>query len=1026
MHRLSILYCTLGSLVFSHCFSLVSVQSAEKPTTAFECRWTDAPPKIDGVADDAAWKKAQQIDHFYLPWLKDSARPSKTATRVKLLWDRENFYFFAEMDDADLYADVREHDGQAWDNDVFELFFKPADDKPGYYEFQVNAAGTVLDMFLPQRGAGGYKRFKSEGTFHVAAKVKLKGSLNKWQDKDEGWSVEGKIPWVDFLRTGGPPQPDEKWKFALCRYDYSVGIDGPELSTCAPLTAANFHRHEDYAPLQFVGPRSEHAVQPFGMKEWVPLTTSHVVGSPEPPPPFQVERTYEKLPTSWPMYMSLEPGSPRLIFIEQTRNSGPCRLMRTRRDPATCTSADDVETLLEIDGLAYSLTFHPKFAENGFMYVGHKSPLSSKDNRKCCISRFTIGRQPPFALDKASEVRIIEWESDGHDGVALGFGNDGMLYITSGDGTSDSDTNVTGQGLDHLLAKLLRIDVDHAPAGQTYAVPADNPFVGQPNIRPETWAYGFRNPWRLSVDPETGAVWVGNNGQDLWEQIYRVERGANYGWSVYEGGHIFYPTRKLGPTPHVKPTVEHPHSEARSLTGGVTYYGKKYPDLRGAYIYGDYSTGKIWGVKHDGKQVTWHKELADTTLQIAAFAFDADGELLICDHQAAGGFYRFVSSPEKVRSTPFPRRLSESGLFRTVAGHQVEPSLIPYSVNAPLWSDGSHKARFIAVPAKKDDSGKWVPDPIEMTERGPWTFPNGTVLVKSFALDMQAGQPDSRKWVETRFLLREQNEWVGYSYQWNEEQTDAFLVEKEGRDQVFTIQTAEGMKPQTWHYPSRAECMVCHSRAAKYVLGLSTMQLNKTHDYNGVEDQQLRVFEQLGVLKTDWKKYALEHIRKAWEAEGLKTPDISRHLSQASATAGQRESQVRSLLGKPPEDFPKMANPYDETANLEERVRAYLHSNCAQCHVESGGGNAQMELASHTPIDKMRILDAVPVHHTFDLPDARLVAPGHPERSVLLHRMSLRGRGQMPQLSTYIVDDPAVALIRKWISQLPATPPTSK
>src|SRR5438270_2083426 len=190
------------------------------------------------------------------------------------------------MEATDLYADVKEHDGMLWNNDVFELFFKPADDKPGYYEFQVNAAGAVLDMFLPRRGAGGYQRFIKDGDFHVDAKVVLRGTLNNWTDRDEGWAVEGRIPWKDFLRTGGRPEINETWKFALCRYDYSVDFEGPELSTCAPLKASNFHAHEDYASLKFVGPDKETA-KPFGIDKRVALTTSTVVGSPEPPLPYR-------------------------------------------------------------------------------------------------------------------------------------------------------------------------------------------------------------------------------------------------------------------------------------------------------------------------------------------------------------------------------------------------------------------------------------------------------------------------------------------------------------------------------------------------------------------------------------------------------------------------------------------------------------------------------------------------------------------------------------------------------------------
>src|SRR5207244_11110778 len=166
------------------------------------------------------------------------------------------------------------------------------------------------------------------------------------------------------------------------------------------------------------------------------------------------------------------------------------------------------------------------------------------------------------------------------------------LYVTSGDGTSDSDTNVTGQRTDLLLAKVLRIDVDHVgePSGvrprRNYSIPGDNPYVDDKRFAPETWAYGLRHPWRMCSDPKTGHIWVGQNGQDLWETAMLVRKGANYGWSVMEGSHPFYRERKSGPTPIVKPTVEHHHSESRSLTGGVVYYGERYPDLQGAYLYG--------------------------------------------------------------------------------------------------------------------------------------------------------------------------------------------------------------------------------------------------------------------------------------------------------------------------------------------------------------------------------------------------------------------------------------------------------
>src|SRR5262249_39248438 len=300
-------------------------------------------------------------DKFELPWLRDNKRPPHTATKARLLWDRENLYFFAEMEDTDLYADVKEHDGMTWDNDVFELFFKPADDKPGYYEFPVNAAGTLMDLCIQRRGSGGYRRYIADGEFHIEAKVHLDGTLNNWADKDKGWSVEGKIPWRDFLRTGGRPAVDEKWKFALCRYDYSVDFEGPDLSTCAPLSSLgypDFHHYEDYAVLKFLGPSEKTSAKPYGVPKYTPVTTSKVVGSPEPPLPFKAARTWDKLKLSFPIFGITEPGSRRLLFIDQRYSYGPARICHTLDDPA---KSGQYETLLEIDGVAYTLAFHPRF-----------------------------------------------------------------------------------------------------------------------------------------------------------------------------------------------------------------------------------------------------------------------------------------------------------------------------------------------------------------------------------------------------------------------------------------------------------------------------------------------------------------------------------------------------------------------------------------------------------------------------------------------------------------------------------------
>jgi uncharacterized repeat protein (TIGR03806 family) len=935
---------------------------------AIECRWAADPIVIDGKADDPDWKIAQPIENFGQPWLQENARSPRTATKAKLLWDRDYFYFFAELEDHDLFADIVEHDGRTWHNDVFELFFRPAETEPGYFEFQVNAAGTKLDIFFPRSGAN-FEQVKSDGEFRWETAVVRRGTLDNRGDRDEGWSVEGRFPWSDFARGGGRPAIGAQWRFALCRYDYTGG-EKPETSTSAPLSKPSFHHLEDYARLRFLG-RESNPRKPPGIMHRQPLRSSTVVGSPDPPLPYRPLRAFPNLKLTFPIALDRIPGTDQLLLITQDKSYGPASILRITDDPAVTQPQPFLE--VPAGGTAYGICFHPRFAENGYFYVGWNGALDGGP-KQTVATRYTLDRTT-FTVDPATALVVISWESNGHNGGDLEFGLDGMLYITSGDGTSDSDTNLRGQDLTQMTAKVLRIDVDHPAHGKPYSVPSDNPFVGQPNVVPETWAYGLRNPWRLTVDPRTGHVWVGNNGQDLWEQIYFVRKGDNFGWSVYEGSHIFYASRTLGPQPLALPAAEHHHNEARSMTGGVVYYGEQLPELRGAYIYGDHSTGRIWGIRHDGVQVTWHKLLADTTFNISGFGLDSHGELLIADHRAdkEGAYYYLEPTPPAAAApTKFPRTLSASGLFASVQDHRPQPGTIPYSVNSPLWSDGAHKERFVAIPEHAAAEFK-----IDLTAKNGWNFPDETVLVKSFALERVPGDAGTRRWIETRFLTKQAGEWVGYSYAWNDEQTDAELVAAEGLDREFVV----GDTPQPWRFPSRTECMVCHSRAANFVLGLSTAQMNREHDYGGVTDHQFRVWEHLGFLKEDRRR------------------------------DGQRP-------------HPKLANPYDEREPLEARARSYLHANCAICHISAGGGNAQINLEHTASLAKLNSIDVPPLHHQFGIADARIIAPGHPERSVLWHRISHRGpgSGQMPQLATSLVDAAAVQLFDAWIRELARAP----
>ena len=706
-------------------------------------------------------------------------------------------------------------------------------------------------------------------------------------------------------------------------------------------------------------------VRPFGIARRTPFVTSRVVGSPEPPAPYKTVPAFTKLKLFQPIAIEPEPGTENLWITEHLGSwTGGAKILRVKN----AQNAADAEVMLELPiEMAYTVAFHPKYRDNGFIFVfvnDKKAPVLHDR-----IWRYTVSRKPPYRLDPSSRVEIIHWPSNGHDGGGLHFGpRDGYLYASTGDGSSDSDTYGSGQDIGDLPGSVIRIDIDHADPGRAYSVPKDNPFIGHPGARPELWAYGLRNPWKMDFDEATGQLWVGANGQDLWETVHLVNKGENHGWPIFEGSHPFHLDRPRGPTPPVKPAAEHHHSEARSLTGGVVYTGMKLPELTGAFIYGDFSTGRVWAIRHDGTRVTFHKELVDTPFAITGFGNDPNGELWVIDHDS--GIHSIVPN-EKSGTTPnFPKKLSETGLFADTRSKTLSSGIVPYQPAAPFWSDGALKTRYIGVP------GSQAID----TKSDRWEAPDGTVTIKNFQLEMQPGKPESRKFIETRVMVRQEKEWSGYSYIWNDEQTDATLVEKNGLDKKYRIEDPadpRGFREQVWHYPSRTECMVCHSRAANFVLGFNKLQLDTDFKYeSGQNDNQLRTLYHIGLLKNE----------KDYEPR------------------------------KP--DAPHLVDPNDTTQPLEARARSYFYTNCAGCHIDAGGGNSLMNMDFNAARHEMKMLGVKPLHVFPDRPDARLVAPGDPENSVVFLRVSRRGTGQMPPLGSTVVDQKSVELLRQWIKSL--------
>jgi len=317
----------------------------------------------------------------------------------------------------------------------------------------------------------------------------------------------------------------------------------------------------------------------------------------------------------------------------------------------------DVVKKVHMDGECgfLSIAFHPKFAENGRMFVDYTTkegdPKKRDGKLHIVISEFKVDPTADH-VDASTEKLVMTFDhpQNNHNGGLVLFGPDGYLYIGSGDGGNGGDYGPghakggNGQNLQTPLGKILRIDVDHPVSGKAYGIPKDNPCYSGLTCLPEIYAYGLRNPWRFSFDRQTGTLFCGDVGQGDWEEVDVITKGGNYGWRVREGFHEFKdepPTSKP-----IDPLVDYAHNKGgfdgggQSITGGFVYRGKQFPELRGIYLYSDFASGRIWGLRYENGQVTWKGEfpvtLRDRTgwnqFSPSSFGEDADGELYVCDY----------------------------------------------------------------------------------------------------------------------------------------------------------------------------------------------------------------------------------------------------------------------------------------------------------------------------------------------------------------------------------------------------------
>lgn len=676
----------------------------------------------------------------------------------------------------------------------------------------------------------------------------------------------------------------------------------------------------------------------------------------------------------------------RIILIKDLNN--PTR--EVFMDISARVNSDYTETETGAEGLNM-VAFHPNHAENGYFYVVYTHRADGTNFNR--LSRFQ--KSSADSGDAASEDLLIEQPDTGygHNFNDVKFGPDGYLYVAvgdEGDGRGAGDEYENSQRIDKdFFSAILRLDVDlkrtnassnsHPALMGGYKIPIDNPYIGATNfngkpvdpakVRTEFWAVGFRNPWRLFFD-EDGTLYTGDVGRHEREEINIIRKGGNYGWAFVEGVGV---GSALGTPPAgvtlTPPVVEYPHGwgsmAGNCVIGGVVYRGSKLPDLYGAYIFGDYVTGNIWMMRHNGNTATEWRKIAGL-YDVSGFGIDPrNGDVLVCKDKINGdgdGIYR-LEGTGGAGGSEIPETLAETGLFSNLRALIPVDGFVPYEVNTPLWSDGADKSRWFGLLSSNAV--------IEFKRDENWNFPVGGLWIKHFELELEKGNPASKRRIETRVLMKNasNNGLYGVTYRWGSTLDDATLVPEEGASEEFTINDGGTNRVQLWNYPSRTDCLACHTPSGGYILGFNTAQLNRDHDYPLNRTNQILALRAAGYL------------------DGL-------------------TNNIHTLA--------RMAPIENESWSREYRVRSYLAANCANCHNPNGVERARWDARISTKLPDMNVINGE-LLDSWGNASNRVVVPGDPEHSVLWLRMATREVAHMPPLGSTIVDDQAVKLIRDWI-----------
>ncbi len=658
---------------------------------------------------------------------------------------------------------------------------------------------------------------------------------------------------------------------------------------------------------------------------------------------FTTQQVFNNLSFTAPIAMLQAPNDPSRWFIVE--QAGVVRVFDNTPNVQSSQQFINISNQVTSGGERglLGMAFHPNFSNNGQVFLSYTTTINNQLVSR--LSRF-YSTDSGQTLNTSPEDILLEVNQpfSNHNGGHIAFGPDNYLYIGLGDGGSGGDPQGNGQDTTTLLGSMLRIDVD---AGTPYAIPNDNPFKNDSVNREEIYAWGLRNPWRWSFDMANGQLWLGDVGQGEWEEINLIQANGNYGWNTREGAHCYNdPTESCNRTGLTDPVAEYDHSSGgRSVTGGYVYRGSTITELQGAYIYGDFTNGKIWYLPDASIGNPTPQLLADTSISISSFAQDTNGEVYVVNY--SGSLHQIVYQNNNANNT-VPSLLSQTGCVDINNPKQAGPGLIPYDVNALFWSDGASKQRWLALPDNTT---------ININAANDWEFPVGTVLMKNFTIN--------NKLIETRLFMRHTDGgWGGYSYEWNDQETEANLV-KGGK--------SKDLGSQTWYYPSSSDCNQCHTQVAGFSLGPETAQLNRniTYPSTGRTANQLDTLDAIGMFTTS--------------------------------------------LSSDPASLPNLPDPFGN-ADINSRARAWLHTNCSQCHQNNGPTPVTLDLRYSTLMSQTGLCNLPPQSGGLGLTNPRVIAPAQPSSSVLLTRIKIRDANGMPPLGSQELDTNGIALIQDWIT----------